>query len=257
MRIKGEIITRLKEYVERFFFPPKCSYCDEVLRINAKRPYRCGHCSGIVKKQELIICEKCEKPQDIKNKAPYCPYCCEENYRFEFLVAPFIYKTLVREAVHHLKFNKRPTVAETFAHHIFERLLQTDLNDKIKLIVPAPISEKRLAERGYNQTELICRRLSMMSGIPYRNALSKTRDTLPQSSLSEKERRENIKGAISPALPIPEDDVLLVDDVYTTGSTCDECCRILKQMGVRKIYVAVAAINDPGDEDEEENNKLL
>ncbi len=189
-------------------------------------------------------------------KAPYCPYCSKEKYKFEFLIAPFSYNGHIRNGIINLKFHKRPIIAEIFGTFIYERMIQTDIKDTIKLIVPAPVSRKRRIERGYNQTELICKYISKISGIPYRNALKKIKNTKPQSILDEKERKTNIKGAIAPALPIPEDNILFVDDVYTTGSTCDECCKILKQMGVRKIYVAVVAANNQSENDEEENQRI-
>ena len=175
-------------------FPPKCSFCDTVLIINAKKPYICKECLPLVKTQELIFCPECGKPQDIKVKAPYCLYCAKEKFRFQYLISPFTYNPTVREAVHHLKFNKRPTVAETFGLFIYERMLKTEIADKIKLLVPAPLSHERLIERGYNQTELICKYISRVSGIPYRNALTKTKNTNPQSSLSYDERKKNKKG---------------------------------------------------------------
>ena len=232
-------------------FPPKCSFCDEILIFDAKKPWICKKCKPHIKPQEISICENCGKPQDIAGGAPFCPYCSDQKFKFKFLIAPFKYTPYIREGIHHLKFNKRPTVAETFAVYIYERLLSYELTDKIKLLVPAPISKKRFHERGYNQSELICKKLSELSGIPYRNSLIKIKNTLPQSSLDHNERKNNIKDAIAPGLPIPEDDVLFVDDVYTTGSTCAECCKVLKQMNVKRIYVAVSAINKPKEENEE------
>jgi ComF family protein len=112
------------------------------------------------------------------------------------------------------------------------------------LIIPVPLHPKRLRWRGFNQSLLLARRVSHMYQVPidpfllYRN-----RETPPQTQLTEDERRKNVRGAfaIASGEALKEKNVLLVDDVYTSGATVNECCRVLVRGGAREVYVLTLA----------------
>jgi len=112
------------------------------------------------------------------------------------------------------------------------------------ILIPVPLSKKRLKERGFNQTEEIGKELSKLLKIPLiSDCLIKVKETLPQVELSDEEREENIKDAFScqNQNKIQGRKILLIDDVYTTGSTMEECGRVLKDAGVREIIGIVTA----------------
>ena len=111
-------------------------------------------------------------------------------------------------------------------------------------IIPVPISKKRRNERGYNQSELIAREIAKRTQIPYQNqCLFKTKNIVEQSKLKKEERQKNIQGVyeLHNSQILENKKILLVDDIYTTGSTVNECCRILRQANPKKIDVFTIA----------------
>ena len=116
--------------------------------------------------------------------------------------------------------------------------------DAIDLLVPVPLHVKRLRERGFNQAHLLIRRWAKQEGIPFDGlTLSRSRWTAPQTGLSRSERRKNIKGAFSIRHPerIKGRKIVLVDDVYTTGATVNECARVLMKAGAEFVDVLTLA----------------
>lgn len=111
-------------------------------------------------------------------------------------------------------------------------------------IIPVPISKKRRKERGYNQSELIAREIAKRMQIPYQNqCLFKTKNIVEQSKLNKEERQKNIQGVyeLHNSQILENKKILLVDDIYTTGSTANECSKILRQANPKKIDVFTIA----------------
>ena len=150
------------------------------------------------------------------------------------LIQSFKYEPLIKE----LAKNLASLIIEHF------QLLDNKPDFKDFVLIPVPLEKKKLKWRGFNQAEEIAKELSSFLKIPLlSNCLIKTKETLPQVELSDQERKENIKGAFSSKHPelIKERKILLVDDLYTTGSTMEECARVLKQAGAREVIgVAIA-----------------
>ena len=117
------------------------------------------------------------------------------------------------------------------------------LNEDIDLITAVPISKKRMKERGYNQSELIARKIAKIMEVPYMNLLLKNQETKRQSELSRIERMINIQNSFdfNNKYDIKGKKILLIDDVFTTGSTVNECSKVLKKSGSTSIEVAVIA----------------
>lgn len=112
------------------------------------------------------------------------------------------------------------------------------------IILPVPISKKRYNQRGYNQTELIAREISKRANIELvTNCLYKEKNNVPQSTLNKEDRIENVKNAyiIKNSKIIKDKRVIIFDDIYTTGSTVNECSKLLKQNNVKEILVMTIA----------------
>ena len=130
---------------------------------------------------------------------------------------------------------------------MYTQLKQTTFFHKIDLIIPVPVSKERLKERGYNQAEELARHLSKISEIPYnKDILVRCKDTKPQSGFSQVQRSNNIKGAFKCISGLSKMDkvILIVDDIYTTGSTINECAKVLKESGPHKVYSSVVCIGN-------------
>ena len=134
---------------------------------------------------------------------------------------------------------------------LYESLIQNenfnDLNHQRIVLVPIPLSSKRFKKRGYNQAEILAKGLSKKFGFPVIDCLGRVKETRSQVGLSKKERRENISGAfaiINHKSSIINRNVLLIDDVVTTGSTFSEACNVLKKNGVGKVWGIAFAKED-------------
>ncbi len=160
------------------------------------------------------------------------------------------YESGLRELIHLLKYNQVRPAANVLGRMLAEAIedLQPLLAGKDVLVVPVPLHSRKLRQRGFNQSELIARaalklkpaagRLQLSAGL-----LERRRETKSQIGLSRHQRRENIRGAFVVAKPDQVDgrEILVVDDVFTTGTTVAECARVLRRAGASKVYVATVA----------------
>lgn len=206
--------------------------------INIIFPQVCGICGNI---NEKSLCSKCEyilkKHKDFKIEK-----FTDKN--FENLLYLFHYEGIIRELILKYKFKEKAYLYKTFVNfllkdeNIFEKLQTYDT------ILSVPISKKRNKERGYNQSGLIAREISKILNVEYYdNILYKTKNIIEQSKLSKDERIENIKNVydIFNKEKILNKKILLIDDIYTTGSTVNECSRILRLAKPKKIDIFVLA----------------
>ena len=176
-----------------------------------------------------------------------CPICRRVERPFERAVAYGSYDGGLRELIHLLKFHGVKPAANVLGRMLAEAIGKLDLGDSI-LVIPVPLYRTKRQERGFNQAEMIARvaikaslareRLELAPDI-----LRRTRDTHSQIGLTSHQRRENLRGAFSVAraAEVTGREVLLVDDVYTTGTTVSECARVLRRAGAAKVLVATVA----------------
>lgn len=162
---------------------------------------------------------------------------------FKYLIGVSKYGASIKNAILNLKFRGKSCYSESLAKMIFDRIEKLPEKENFDTIVYAPISYQRFKQRGYNQAKLIAYELSKLLDVPVTDALVKIRDTVPQSSLSYKERKTNLKNSIVPRVMLDGMNILLVDDVYTTGATAEACIQALKASNAKSIVVAVAAIS--------------
>ena len=158
------------------------------------------------------------------------------------LIKLFKYQPFVKELV-------IPLTSLIITHF---QLIEKSTADFVNFVlVPVPLERKKLKWRGFNQAEEIGKELANFFGIPLiTNCLIKIKETLPQVELSDEERRENIKGAflVKDKELIKNKKILLVDDVYTTGATMEECARVLKKAGAKEVIGIVIARAVPGQD---------
>jgi ComF family protein len=160
------------------------------------------------------------------------------------------YESGLRELIHLLKYNQVRPAAGVLGRMLAEAIedLQSLFTGSEVLVVPVPLHARKLRQRGFNQSELIAR-----AGLKLKAAdrqfelnakvLERRRETKSQIGLSRHQRRENIRGAFVVAKPgeVTGREILLVDDVFTTGTTVSECARVLRRAGASKVFVATVA----------------
>ncbi|MBP3707366.1 MAG: ComF family protein [Clostridia bacterium] len=219
----------IKNIVERaldLFFPPKCGMCGKI-----GDSYLCNKCT-ILQTQLQIN----------KHEIVYDKYFNEILFIYE-------YKDIIRDVLINYKFNDKSYICRTFAQAMCDNDKVNEYIENFDYIVPVPLSRKRLTKRGYNQVELILRmyiKNKEKCNINGVYSLIKKREIKPQSTLNKNDRATNIMGAFSinrnsKYCYDTEKKILIVDDIYTTGSTINECARILREFGFESIGVLAIA----------------
>jgi ComF family protein len=170
-------------------------------------------------------------------KRDKCDDCKNKHLDKLFSACSFDNK-IVKEAIHRLKYGYIKDLAGPLALLILTHLQTINAEiDKSFVIVPVPLSPKKKRRRGFNQSEEMGKIISNAAGIPLlSNVLLKTKESKPQMELNKEERKENIKDCFKAKEEVKNKNILLLDDVYTTGSTMEECARILKQAGAKEIW---------------------
>ena len=163
---------------------------------------------------------------------------------FDEHIYMFKYEGLIRRLILQYKFQEKSYLYKTIVYFLLNNKKMFEIIKSYDTIVPVPISRKRKKTRGYNQSYLIAKDLTNIIGIKLENkVLFKTKNIIEQSKLNKEERLENIKGVyeIRNTKRIINKKILLFDDIYTTGSTVNECCRMLKKANPDKIGVLTIA----------------
>ncbi len=190
-------------------------------------------CRACIKEAESIRplprCLRCGMPLAEQRRG--CLHCHEMKRFLDGLFVFSDYQSPLREMLHHVKFSGNPRLAFWMG----QLLTKVDF-PQADAIVPVPLSKGRLIKRGFNQSLLMAEVVSRHRQVPLREGLlRKVRDIPPQSLLSGQRRLRNPVGAFR-VVGRPPSRVLLLDDVYTTGATMNECARALKEAGSKEVY---------------------
>jgi len=223
-----------------FIFPPKCVICDEYL----EEENSLGFCQSCLDELPWIkppICPACGLPYLATPEAPdhLCGDCTRNKYAFQWARASTIYRTKIRSVIHRFKFGNRPELARALVKTLFVN--ETVFRDvpQADSIVPVPLHRERLRRRGYNQALLLAKSLGNEINLPVEcHNLRRIRKTIPQIGLGPSERKKNVRNAFRIKRPerVKGKKVFLVDDVYTTGNTLNECARTLREAGSESVF---------------------
>lgn len=222
----------------RLLYPHVCPFCGCVTAEDI-----CEDCRKDLEYIDEPRCMCCGKPIRRKDQE-YC-YDCERNsHVFEKGYALWVHRDGVQQAVYQFKYHNRRIYSQFFGGELLARYGQAVQGWDITVIIPIPLSRKRRRVRGFNQAELLARELGRGLGITVdRKSLVRVRDTNPQKQMDVRGRRSNLKNAFAWKGKEPiRGNVLLVDDIYTTGNTIDAAARVLKRSGAGKIYFLTISI---------------
>lgn len=226
-----------------FLFPKKCIGCGE------EKGYFCQKCISDILQTDLV-CPQCDNLSIGGLTHPNC----EKSFSLDGLWSLGIYQGSLKRAIQKLKYEPSlvkdlaPVLAdiiveywEKHSPYLFDLIRK---NHRNWVIIPVPLHWFRENKRGFNQASLIGQIVSKKLGLAYSDALKRVRYTRSQVKLKKKDRRQNIRNAfaLSPNYTLsPVTCVLLIDDVWTTGSTLRECCHVLKRAGAKAVWALTLA----------------
>jgi ComF family protein len=177
----------------------------------------------------------------------YCPDCENVRHGFDRAVSAFIYNDAMQDAIFRFKYQGRQEYADFFAESMSKYLGREIREFSADALIPVPLHKDRLKKRGYNQAAILSEKLGKIMGIRVEKDLVKrVRATAPQKTLTREERRKNLKKAFKlSGNGVKLTKVIIVDDIYTPGSTVDEISYLLRAAGVRSVYVATVCSGTP------------
>jgi competence protein ComFC len=212
-------------------FPPNCGGC-------GKSGSRwCVECQGLVKILNGNLCEVCGLPL---HQAGICDECRADRPHFRALRAWTVFEGPVKNALHKLKYRRDMSMGDSLAAQMVAFV--RELNWPIDVIIPVPLGKQRLRERGYNQVGMIAKPLALALEVQYvSKGLIRCKETRSQVGLSKLERRENVKEAFQAGAGMNEKNILVMDDVSTTGSTLSSGAVALYSAGAKNVYALTVA----------------
>ena len=226
-------------------YPPACVGCERALPAGE---YLCADCGGDARRIEPPFCRVCSLPfaGEMPEGGFTCSNCLDRRFAFDCAVSARRHTGVVRDLVSRFKYRHEHFLRRPLGRWLAEAW-DTDprlrTGPSIGALVPVPLHPQRRRERGFNQAEVLCRLLGTHAKLPVWNALQRVRFTETQTHLARDERLENLRGAFAAARrrPVSGAHLLLVDDVFTTGSTVNECARVLRKSGAASVRVLTVA----------------
>lgn len=220
-------------------------------------PRRCPVCGGVAMPKGRLICPACLKqlsfissPACMKcgkeigsRDQEYCADCIRRKKSFERGFALLNYDSRAAVSMAAVKYHNKREYLDFYARAAALRFEKQFRQAGIQVIVPVPVHASRLKTRGFNQAAVLAEKLSAELGIPWEELLIRVKKTDPQKSLGSAERLKNLRGAFEAEQEAGKwERVLLVDDIYTTGSTAEICSRALLKTGVKQVFVFAVCI---------------
>lgn len=220
---------------------PQNETCDVCLE---ELPYitRLNLCSSCLEKlsfNDKKVCLCCGAP--VENEADYCLRCMDTKRAFDKCRSVFVYDGLAKKVLLSFKYGEKKYLKNLLAKLMTDKYLSERFDSDVVTFVPMTKKEQR--KRGYNQSELLAREIANSLSLECRPSLEKVKESPEQKSLSAKERAENLKGVFSCSdAALKGKRVLLIDDVFTTGATANECSGVLLKAGASNVLVLTACV---------------
>lgn len=240
-----QVRNTFKEFID-IIYPPACAVCQKYLDTGqACETLICHDCLGGFHEIHSPFCTICRKPfSSISEENHPCENCIRKRPHYRQLFAPYLYEGKIMDAIHAFKYAGKRDLGKNLGSLLASYALKS-LNDMSAfLVMPVPLHPARLRERGFNQSLILAREVSKILGNELDFlSLRRVKYTSPQTTLKRPERRKNVRNAfeLRTGKETRGRDILLVDDVATTGSTLNECAKLLEKHNCNDILCLVLA----------------
>ncbi|MBC8439505.1 MAG: ComF family protein [Deltaproteobacteria bacterium] len=259
---KPYYVSALKKTIrlfEQLLYPLKCLKCGVYIDPDMVEPHTmdacfCDHCMALgFYPMDSPFCTKCGvKFHKSFNENHMCESCLKTPLKLDRVRAALEYKGIIKDAIPLFKYHSKLSIAKVFERLLFETFLCHYANTRIDLIMPVPLHKKKLRERGFNQAFLLIRNFVKLYQQTFEQSplwkidtisLARIKMTQPQTGFDIDQRKANLKNAFKVInhKAIDNKHILLIDDVFTTGATCNEAARVLLKYGANKVDALVLA----------------
>jgi competence protein ComFC len=221
-------LKQLQNEVIKFVFPGVCIGCGKF------SDFICIDCARKLPRLLPPLCQKCGKPEP---SAQYCPECWKKQSGIDGIRSVFIFEGIIRTAIHELKYYNLRSISGLLGEYMASYYTENNMGGDFILAVP--LHAGRFRERGYNQSELLAEKLSVLTGVPVLNgAVARVIDNKPQArTVSIEERRRNVEDVFKcEDGSVYGKEVIIVDDVCTSGATLEACAKALTKAGAKRIF---------------------
>lgn len=252
--------VRSRDVIASLLFPKRCPVCDEILEPEELEKGIHLACEGKLYPVVGAVCMHCGRPFGNGNQGKmttqyetgreYCYDCIRKGYDKKSCIrqgkALYLYKGDAKMVMYRLKYSNKQEYAAFFAKEAVQKYGEWMRRNKIEVIVPVPMYLPKQRKRGYNQAEVFAKRLSELTGIPVnKNLVCRVVDTAPQKRLDARERGNNLKNAFQKGkFVVQYNCAVVVDDIYTTGSTAEAVAHELIKQGTRHVYLITVCIGE-------------
>lgn len=240
---RGERLSlgKIKEKCLDVLYPPRCPACGGILE-NRQRSI-CPQCEQVFHPVSEYYCMKCGKP--VNETEEYCSECRCRERKFIRGRGVFLYNAQMKNSLLHYKYYGSREYGKYYAESMC-RYAGTDIrNWKPDVIIPVPLHRRKKKMRGFNQAADLAERMGKILGIPVaEDIVYKSRETRSQKKLDAEERKKNLRNAFRVAMPVTGLRILVVDDVYTTGSTVEAMAECLVENGAKAVFFVTLCIGN-------------
>lgn len=215
------------EWLLNIIYPPRCIFCTKIMHFLT----------------DIEVCEKCACNLPFKNKNKVL-YKKLDNKYIDHIICLFEYEGIVKKMLHDYKFKGKIYHGRKMSKIIIKYTKIVTNFDKFDIIISVPLHRQRLRERGYNQSEILSKNLSRINNLDDMSGyFIRSKNTQSQVNLKMHERENNVRGAfelLNDSL-VYGANIILIDDIFTTGSTMTECAKVLKEAGAKSVTALVIA----------------
>jgi ComF family protein len=237
-------LRELLNNVGDIIFPPQCLACGEILDPPARHIF-CSLCREKIRFITGSLCPICGMPfEDSPAPSHICGSCIEARPHYNQARAAVSFETIIMDAIHKFKYGRSMSLGNALGSFMADFAFPDFDLTEYSLLMPVPLHVKKLRQRGFNQSLLLARALGKKHNLPVNfSLLKRSKFTLSQTGLHKNEREKNIKGAfiVTDKEKIVGEKIILIDDVYTTGATINECAKTLVKAGAEKVAALTLA----------------
>jgi len=219
-------------------YPSTCPICTQVLdKQMDEKVYICEKCRKKLSYIESPRCLKCGKPVD-NAETEFCYDCSRVKHLYSQGLGVWAYTNEIKNSIYQFKYHNKREYGAFYGYEVKNRYESIIKSWGADVLVPVPLHKSKLRKRGYNQAEIIAKSIGRLLDIPVDSQLlSRKKKTLAQKELNDKDRLKNLENAfIIGEKVVKYKKVIIVDDIYTTGTTIDACAKILLDAGAAKVY---------------------